>query len=372
MRAVSAVLITALIAPLARAADAAPQTEKPHIDIVFCIDCSGSMRPVIETAKQKVWAIVNEIAKARPSPVLRIGLLGYGNALQPLRFTQLTDDLDAVYKDLLVYTDDAALGQEFVGHAIHRATTEMHWSDGKQTLKVIYVVGNETAHQGPPELDYTRTAPAAIARGIIVNAIYCGNYDYATAPPTWREFARLADGQYMEIAETGGAITISTPFDQRLSDLSQKLNTTYVAYGPAGAAASVNQAAQDANATRLGTEVAAARALSKSTTLYRNSTWDLIDASREEKEFDLAKLKDEQLPPEMRPMTSDQRKAYLESKSRERDQIQAEIKQLANQRDAYVKQQTRKQGLTSDKAFDENVRRSILEQAKQKGFQFSD
>src|SRR5438874_4936633 len=90
--------------------------DKPRIDIVFCIDCSGSMRPVIETSKQKVWAIVNEIAKARPSPVLRIGLLGYGNALQPLRFTQLTEDLDAVYKDLMTYTDDAALGQEFVGH----------------------------------------------------------------------------------------------------------------------------------------------------------------------------------------------------------------------------------------------------------------
>src|SRR5882757_7840589 len=53
--------------------------EKPHIDVVFCLDCSGSMGPVIETAKQKVWSIVNEVAKARPSPILRIGLLGYGD-----------------------------------------------------------------------------------------------------------------------------------------------------------------------------------------------------------------------------------------------------------------------------------------------------
>src|SRR5688572_16674505 len=61
--------------------DAAPGAaeDKPHIDVVFCIDCSGSMGPVIEAAKQKVWAIVNEVARAKPAPVLRIGLLGYGN-----------------------------------------------------------------------------------------------------------------------------------------------------------------------------------------------------------------------------------------------------------------------------------------------------
>ena len=55
----------------------------PRIDVVFCIDCSGSMGGVIDTAKQKVWEIVNEIAKAKPVPVLRIGLLGYGLSERP-------------------------------------------------------------------------------------------------------------------------------------------------------------------------------------------------------------------------------------------------------------------------------------------------
>ena len=32
----------------------ASETEKPHIDVVFAIDCSGSMGPVIETAK-RLW-----------------------------------------------------------------------------------------------------------------------------------------------------------------------------------------------------------------------------------------------------------------------------------------------------------------------------
>src|SRR5258705_6731859 len=162
------------------------------------------MGPVIETAKQKVWAIVNEVARAKPSPELRIGLIGYGNAMGPFRTFPLSSDLDEVYKNLLPF-DDRLGGDEYVGLAIHKATTEMKWSEGNKVMKVIYVVGNETAHQGPPEFDYTKTAPAAIAQGIMVNAIYCGDYDYKTAPPTWREFAKLADGTYMENAGQGGA-----------------------------------------------------------------------------------------------------------------------------------------------------------------------
>ena len=122
--------------------------DKPAVDVVFCIDCSGSMGGVIETAKQKVWAIVNEMAKAKPAPVLRIGLIGYGNGEGPFRTFALTDDLDEVYKNLMTFRDEG-WGDEFVGLAIHRATDEMKWSEGKQVLRVMFIVGNETARQGP-------------------------------------------------------------------------------------------------------------------------------------------------------------------------------------------------------------------------------
>src|SRR6476469_1706907 len=124
--------ILALVATSTRAADAPPAPqEKPHIDVVFCIDCSGSMGPVIETAKQKVWSIVNQIAKAKPAPELRIGLIGYGNAMGPFPTVPLTADLDDVYKNLLPFNDRLG-GDEYVGLAIPRATTEMKWAEGKQ------------------------------------------------------------------------------------------------------------------------------------------------------------------------------------------------------------------------------------------------
>ena len=357
------VVITLLPIP-SRAAE-----EKPRIDIVFCIDCSGSMGPVIETAKQKVWSIVNQVAKAKPAPELRIGLIGYGNAMGPFRTFPLTSDLDEVYKNLLPF-DERLGGDEYVGLAIHKATTEMKWSEGKQVMKVIYVVGNETAHQGPAEFDYTKTAPAAIAKGIMVNAIYCGDYDYKTAPPTWREFAKLADGTYMEIAGQGGAVVVATPFDQELNDLSGKLNTTYVGYGRGRGDKAAQQTANDTQSLRYSLSSGADRAAAKASPQYDNSNWDLVDAAKRNKDFDVKKLKDEELPDELKKLTPDERAAYVEKKGKERDAISKQIQEISVKRDAYIKEEVQKKGLDTNKAFDQAVRKSITEQAAKKGFEF--
>lgn len=346
-----------------------PAAEKPHIDIVFCIDRSHSMDQVIETAKQKVWAIVNQVARAEPAPVLRIGLIGYGQGEQILHQLDLSDDLDEVYRQLVTYTADSSTGDEFVGHALHVATGQMKWSQGKQVLKLIYVVGNETARQGPAHLDYTKTAPAAIQKGIQVNAIYCGTYDYETAPPTWREMAKLADGQYLEIAATGGAVVVATPFDAELDGLNEKLNATYIAYGGRGGEGAENQVAQDAAAAGLGGAVAADRAVAKASRQYRNAKWDLVDALAEA-DFDWSKLPDDDLPEVMRQMSPDERKAYVEQKAKERAEVQKEIQAVAAKRAKHIEEESKKQGLDDNAALDAAVRESLTEQAKEKGFRF--
>ena len=66
---------------------------------------------------------------------------------------------------------------------------------------------------------------------------------------------------------------------------------------------------------------AAERAAAKSTFQYNARLWDLVDASRE-KDFDLAKIKDADLPEEMRKMTLAERRAYIAKKAAERAAIQ--------------------------------------------------
>lgn len=347
---------------------AAREEGKARVDVVFCIDRSGSMSGVIETAKQKVWSIVNEIAKSKPTPVLRIGLIGYGSADQDIKLFPLSEDLDKVYGDLMTFKTDMG-GNEWVGWAAKMATEKMEWSAGKGALKVIFMVGNETALQGRPDVLYTKTVPETIKRDITVNAIYAGQPS-AEEERTWKEVAALADGIYTPIDLSGGAITIETPMDKKMAELSVKLNGTYLSYGREGERGRVSQQAQDANSAATGgAPNAAARAEAKAQGLYNCARWDLVDACKDEK-FDPSAVKVEDLPKEMQAMKPEERKAHIEKMAGERETIQKEINQLALDRQKHIDAEMKNRNLSQDKAFDEAVRRAIREQGEKKGFTF--
>jgi hypothetical protein len=239
-------LIAAALVVLAGLPARAQEAPKSRVDIVFCVDRSGSMQQVIDTAKQKVWGIVNEVSKSKPTPVLRIGLIGYGSGDRDIKLFPLSDDLEKVYENLMTFKVDMG-GDEWVGWAAKKAAEEMLWSKEAKSVKIIFMVGNETAAQGRPEVLYTKTVPEIIKKDISVNAIYCGRPS-AEEERTWREVASLADGSYTQIDLSGGAVTVATPMDKELMELSQKLNGTYVEFGRVGAEKKENQARQDANA----------------------------------------------------------------------------------------------------------------------------
>jgi hypothetical protein len=425
------------VAPV-RAADL---DTRPHIDVVFAIDCSGSMGGVINTAKQKIWSIVNEIAKAKPTPVLRIGLHGYGNGERTFRNFPLTDDLDQVYADLMTFKDEG-WGSEYVGLSIQKTTQEMDWKDWEKAgasnvLRVLYVVGNETAEQGP--ISYKTTAPIALNKQIYVNAIYCGysnnsprvlmtpsnaplpivpnqsanatrstsiqqkaapspsvtqnqpqNSNQPTNQPTsqrtvsvqtlspsaldeietWKELARLGGGEFSQIAATGGGVTIPTPFDKEFMELNTKLNGTYIAYGARGRESVLKQVAQDTNALVVGGAAnLAARTQAKGGAIYNNRTWDLVDASKE-KDFDLAKIPKEQLPAEMQNMTPEQQKQFIATKDKERAALQKQIGELGRKREEFVQAELKKNNVNLDQALDEQILRTIRNQATNRGFKF--
>ena len=340
---------------------------RARIDIVFCIDCSGSMGGVIETAKQKIWGIVNQIARAKPSPILRIGLIGYGDGARQFRKFPLSDDLDEVYQHLMTFRDQG-WSDEYVGLLVHKATTEMSWAQqGSHQLNVIYVVGNETARQGPPQFDYAKTTPRAMNHEIWVNAIYCGS---SGGEETWREMARLGHGEYLHIAGDGGGITIPTPYDKTLDALNVALNKTYLPFGRQGLMRSRNQARQDSNAKAVGGLAnSASRAMAKSSMQYNNRGWDLVDAQRE-KDFKLSEVKKEALPPAMQKMNPTQQRAFIAQNARQRSAVQVKIRKLSEQREAYIRVQIKKRGLNQTNALDDAIRRSVVGQATKRGYKF--
>ena len=78
---------------------------RPEVEVVFCLDTTGSMSGLIDAAKRKIWAICSQIASGKPTPQLRVGLVAYrdrGDAYVTKVF-DLTDDLDAVYSNLMSF-----------------------------------------------------------------------------------------------------------------------------------------------------------------------------------------------------------------------------------------------------------------------------
>ncbi len=344
--------------------------ERKPVDLVLCLDTSNSMDGLIDAARRKLWDIVNELARAKPTPRLRVALLSYGNDGYNAETgwvrqeTAFTEDLDAVNRQLFALTTNG--GTEYVGRVLRVSLDRLDWTPSRDALKLIFVAGNESADQDP-NVPFRDVCRRAIAAGVQVNPVYCGRPEDGDAA-AWREIASLADGRFAAIDPDHGTVEIPTPYDEKLGRLSEELSRTFLAFGAEGRAAAANQSAQDANAAGASAPAAAARAEAKAGALYRWSG-DLVEASKE-KGFRLDTVRDEDLPEELKKLTPAEREARVAEAGRKRETLQKEIADLTVQRQAYQQEEAKKQGLDGKDAFDQAVRSAVREQGAKKGLQF--
>ena len=367
-----------LVAGFVAFAKTAGPAEKPapaeqrHVDVVICLDTSNSMDGLIESAKQKLWAVVNELATAKPKPILRVGLYHYGNSrLSPTngwvqQLCPLTRDLDEVYSKLFALRTRG--GTEYVARVVRAATGELDWNTDRRTLRMIFVAGNEPATQDEKTYKLRDICKAAATKGIIVNTIFCGN-EAEGRRTGWADAAVWADGKYAAIDQNRGTVVISTPYDKELAELSASLNKTYIPYGARGKAGAAKQKAQDANAGKLNAAAEAQRSVTKATELYNNSGWDLVDAVANGK-VDLAKVKDADLPEHMRKMHVEERGKYVDQMLARRKKVQAEIKDLGAKREKHVKAEMAKRNLSDEASLDRALRETVRQQAEANGIEF--
>ncbi|MEZ5962689.1 MAG: VWA domain-containing protein [Planctomycetota bacterium] len=343
------------------------------IDLAICLDTSGSMDGLIDSARQGIWAIVNDLALAKPTPKLRVALLSYGNdghskdAGWVAVETGFTEDLDLVSQKLFALRTNG--GTELVGRVLHASLDQLEWAPAQDAMKLIVVAGNESADQDQ-EVSFRSTCKRAIERGIMVDAIYCGNPNDGIAPG-WREVAQLADGQFHAIDKDHGNVTVETPFDAQLQALSAQLNQTYLPFGTDGARGWLNQTAQDKNAEGVGGAVVAQRAACKAGVNYCNSAWDLVDACRNQT-VKLAELPAEQLPQVMRTMSLEERQKHVDTLQSQRAAVQGKIQELTKKRDAAVAEELKKRALDPTKSFDYAVRKAVRAQARARGLEIAE
>ncbi|MBX3377798.1 MAG: VWA domain-containing protein [Phycisphaeraceae bacterium] len=359
-----------------------PDTQSPQarIEVVFVLDTTGSMSGLIEGAKQKIWSIANAMATAKPRPHIRIGLVGFRDRGDEYvtRLTPMTDDLDAVYADLMKFSAGGGGDTpESVNQALHEAYTKFDWTpntgDGRNTLRLIYLVGD-----APPHMDYTDdvkfevTCRDAIKNGITINTIQCGGI--AETTPVWKQIAAKTDGEFFAIEQSGGMRVVESPFDADLAKLGAELEATVVAYGSSSERA--RQTAKMDVAAVLSTAAAPAparaeRAAYKASEAGISSlcgTNDLVQACLD-KTVDLTTLPEDQLPENMKKMTLDERKAHIAKLAEERKDRQQKIKELSAKREAFVKAELAKAPERKD-SFDEKVLDSLTRQAARCGITY--
>lgn len=351
---------------------AAPRNEdappKQSIMLALLLDTSNSMDGLIDQAKSQLWKIVNELAAARcddsSRPTIKIALYEYGNSGLPAtlgyirQVSPLTGDLDVISEKLFALHTNG--GDEYCGQVIKTSLDELEWSTSGADLKMIFIAGNEPFTQGA--IPYRLACSLAKQKDVVVNTIYCGAYSEG-AETDWKTGATITGGTYMSIEQDKKTVYIATPYDDKIDALNDKLNGTYVYYGTSGEYRYKMQSAQDTNAESYGKANKAERAISKSSQAYSNSSWDLVDAAKDDAKV-IEKAKEEELPAEMKGMSLDQRKAYVAKKSTERKNIQKEIQDLSVKRQEYIDANTPKD--QKDAMLDAAMINSIKERAKAK------
>ena len=347
----------------------AEEQRTPVVQIAILLDNSGSMGGLINQARTELWKVVNEFVKAKVDgvkPDLQVAVYKYGDPPATL-LVELTDDLDKVSESL--FAIPVSGGSEYCGAVIKAATEQLKWSENADDLKIIFIAGNEPFSQG--NVPYQDACKAAIAKGIIVNTIHCGG----GIPDDWRDGAMLADGKAMNIDQSATAVHIESPHDKQIAKLGVELNKTYIAFGAAGKAGQARQEAQDQNsgaAAGSGQGIALSRSVTKANGYYKNSSWDLCDWVKE-KGNDITKVKEEDLPENMKKMTMEERKAFVAKKQKEREDISKQINDLNKKRQAFVTEERKKMAEKSgEKTLDSAMIDAIHAQGKSKNYNFGD
>ena len=350
------------------------------VKIALLLDTSNSMDGLIDQAKSQLWDIVNKFAyvKARcgndPNPDyirpnLEIALYQYGNdnlsssegyIQQVLGFS---GDLDEISEKLFSLKTNG--GEEYCGTVIQTSLNQLEWGKNPDNLKMIFIAGNEPFTQG--KINYKDAVTNAKEKNIVINTIFCGNYEQGVSTE-WKNGALLTGGDYIAIDHNKHIVHIDTPYDTKIVQLNSKLNTTYVSYGSLGKAKLEKQHLQDSNAMEVEEAVAVKRAVSKSSRLYNNSTWDLVDAS-DDKDFDVKKIEKDQLPNVLKNKTDKEIEVYIATKKEERKKIQAEIIELNKQRDSFI---AKNQKENSTGELENAMLHAIKKQAEKKNYKWDE
>ena len=342
---------------------------QPKIQVAILLDVSGSMDGLIEQAKAQLWNMVSVMGKAKCNgivPKIEIALYEYGRTTNSpaagyvKQISGFTGDLDMLSKNLFSLTTNG--GDEYCGQVIYTSLKELQWDASPENYKVIFIAGNEDFLQG--NLLYTKACDEAKQKGVIVNTIYCGDR-LQGIKEHWNLNTECGNGNFTVINQNQKIDDIPTPYDSMIISLNDKLNSTYVAYGYGGGKSMEMQASVDQLNFKANKGAALKRAAVKSNAgLYNNSTWDMVDATKDDEKF-VDKLDKKTLPDSLKNKTTEELKIIVKEKGVQRAGIQKQIGEANTQRESFIATEKARNATKNNTAtLETEVEKIIKEQAR--------
>ncbi len=347
---------------------------RPKVEVVFVLDTTGSMAGLIQAAKDNIWSIASTMASAQPAPEIRVGLVAFRDRGDDYitRVVDLNSDLDSMYATLMDFqADGGGDTPESVNEALHDAVHKMSWSQGDDAYKVVFLVGDAPAHEYPDDVDYPATLKSASAKGIVINTIQAGE-DQSTRAE-WQRIASLNQGAYFQVAQSGNAIAMATPFDEQIASLSKALDDTRLFFGDADKQQDLARktAATDKLHTEGSTASRAKRAAfnaspsGKENLLGENELVEAVTSGRVE----LSEIAPSHLPEPLREMGKDEQAQAIAQAASTRADLNAKIDALAGQRRAYVETEMKSRDGVED-SLDYQIFSTVKAQAAEKGLRY--
>ena len=346
-----------------------PLKTKSKIQAAILLDVSNSMDGLIDQAKAQLWNMVSVMGKAKcdgETPQVEIALYEYGRDDNDAtkgyvkQISPFSSDLDKLSQHLFSLTTHG--GSEYCGQVIYTSLDELTWDTASNAYKVIFISGNEDFLQG--NLHYTQACNEAKKKGVIVNTIYCGDR-LQGIKEHWNLSAECGNGSFTNINSDARLEDIPTPYDSTLITLNYKLNGTYINYGNNGYDGLALQGSVDVKNYSFNKTAAVARISAKAdTNLYFNGSWDLIDASSDDKAI-LERIDMKTLPDSLRSKNKTQLQAIIAQKRAERTNLQNEIRATSAKREIYINEErTKRSKNNTDQTLETEVEKMIREQAK--------
>jgi hypothetical protein len=341
-------------------------TGPKSIEVCFVLDTTGSMSGLIEGAKRKIWSIANSIVRDNHGAAIRFALVPYRDRGDQYvtKVFDLTDDLDAVFQNLQSFkADGGGDTPESVNQALADSVAKISWSASSDVPKIVFLVGDAPPHMDyADDVKYPDTCQSAMKKGLIINTVQCGGQ--TDTRDFWEKIAKLSEGSFVSLEQSGGMVVSETPMDTEIAELSGKIGAMSLPYGSRAQQAQVatkNSLASTApaavQADRAYFNVAAGKAI--------QGHGDLISDYRE-KQVKLEDIAKDELPKELQNLSREEQVKVIEQKTKERDEVSKRVAELSKQREAYIAEQSKKLAAKGD-SFDAKVTEIVQSEITKRG-----